>query len=198
MDTSCWPGPLVGICSTIRERFGQQRSSSRDGNFLAVHVIIIWLRFAWRADFCQIIESESSSPKIRVRMSDSRTQPSSSPCLLGLFSLSPLFHDFDVVQSMGREILCTVGYVYKNYALRSLGKLAPSPLQPDAIRGRIKFYSDQAHRVNNLVEAVSSTTRLYVHLQTRCVLLGLLPSLHVSLKVCTRKICVNVEMETTK
>lgn len=95
---------------------------------------------------------------------------------------------------MGREILHTVGYVYKNYALRSLGKLAPSPLQPDAIRGKIKFYSDQAHRLNNLVAAVSSTTRLYVHLQTRCVLLGF-----VAVPVCFfeglyPKICVNVEM----
>ncbi|CAM9616883.1 unnamed protein product, partial [Hapterophycus canaliculatus] len=70
-------------------------------------------------------------------------------------------------QSMGREILRTVGYVYKNYAQRSLGKLAPSVLQPEALKGRMKFYSDQAHRVNNFISAVSSTTRLYVHLQTR-------------------------------
>ncbi|CAM9568381.1 unnamed protein product [Scytosiphon promiscuus] len=70
-------------------------------------------------------------------------------------------------QSMGREILRTVGYVYKNYAQRSLGKLAQNVLQPQAIRGRMKFYSDQAHRVNNILSAVSSTTRLYVHLQTR-------------------------------
>lgn len=68
---------------------------------------------------------------------------------------------------MGGQILATVGYVYKNYALRSLGKLAPHILQPEAIRGRIRFYSDQAHRVNNLLSAVSSTTRLYAHLQTR-------------------------------
>ncbi|CAM9667952.1 unnamed protein product [Ectocarpus fasciculatus] len=70
-------------------------------------------------------------------------------------------------QSMGREILRTVGYVYKNYAQRSLGKLAPNVLQPQALRGRMRFYSDQAHRVNNMLSAVSSTTRLYVHLQTR-------------------------------
>ena len=70
-------------------------------------------------------------------------------------------------QPMGRQILRTVGYVYKNYAQRSLGKLSSNVLQPEAIRGRMKFYSDQAHRVNNLLSAVSSTTRLYVHLQTR-------------------------------
>ncbi|CAN0312295.1 unnamed protein product [Ascophyllum nodosum] len=70
-------------------------------------------------------------------------------------------------ESMGREILHTLGYVYQNYARRSLGKLALGVLEPEAIRGKIKFYSDQAHRVNNLLAAVSSTTRLYVHLQTR-------------------------------
>lgn len=70
---------------------------------------------------------------------------------------------------MGRQILRTVGYVYKNYAQRSLGKLSSNVLQREAIRGRMKFYSDQAHRVNNLLSAVSSTTRLYVHLQTRLV-----------------------------
>lgn len=69
---------------------------------------------------------------------------------------------------MGREILRTVGYVYKNYALRSLGKLAPNILQLQAIRGKMKYVSDKAHRMNNLLAAVSSTTRLYVHLQTRC------------------------------
>lgn len=74
-----------------------------------------------------------------------------------------------VVQSMGSQILRTVGYVYKNYALRSLGKLAPHALRPQAIRGRMKYVSDRAHRVNNLLAAVSSTTRLYVHLQTRRV-----------------------------
>lgn len=69
---------------------------------------------------------------------------------------------------MGRQILRTVAYVYKNYALRSLGKLAPSVLEPQAIRGKLKYALDRVHRVNNLLSAVSSTTRLYVHLHTRC------------------------------
>ena len=76
----------------------------------------------------------------------------------------PPLHAF---QSMGRDILHTLGCVYQNYARRSLGKLAPGVLEPETIRGKIKFYSDQAHRVNNLLAAVSSTTRLYAHLQMR-------------------------------
>ncbi|CAM9982204.1 unnamed protein product, partial [Sphacelaria rigidula] len=69
---------------------------------------------------------------------------------------------------MGRQILRSVGYVYQNYALRSLGKLAPSILQPQAIRGKMNYVTDRAHQVNNFLSAVSSTTRLYALLQTRC------------------------------
>ncbi|CAN0382104.1 unnamed protein product, partial [Discosporangium mesarthrocarpum] len=82
-------------------------------------------------------------------------------------------------QSMGPQILSTVGYVYRNYGHRTLGKLAEAgegrggggvgdlSSIPQAIRGRLGYMSDRGHRLTNLLSAASSTTRLYLHLQTR-------------------------------
>ncbi|CAM9804503.1 unnamed protein product, partial [Phaeothamnion confervicola] len=68
---------------------------------------------------------------------------------------------------MGVEILRTVGYVYRNYGHRSLGKLARSSLQPRAIKGQWRYFLDRGHRLQNVLAATGSSAKLMLHLQTR-------------------------------
>lgn len=65
-------------------------------------------------------------------------------------------------ETLGCDVLSTVGYVYVNFGRRSLGKLPGGILRGEAIAGKLGYYTDTGHRLGAMLQAVSVGTALRV------------------------------------